>query len=158
MIMNVDIKNNKYLYRTIQNIENKIETLLACVFLISSELKSAEKIQFSLVSKTGSIHFEYKNETISYYTRKEFIYESSHAMSVSIIYAIGNAYTSRVSGENAVDCFVQYLLLSDQREAFFEFSEDSVVKIEKLPPTKHIERSVYLESVEIDTVNVTSFQ
>lgn len=155
MQMNVEIRNTKYLYRAVENLNSQVEKLIACVFLIAFEFRSAEKIQFNLISENGSIHFEYKPKMITYYIRNSFSYNSSCNMSVSIIQSIGFAYTSRVTGKDSFDCFSEYLKMSDQRDATLEFHHKSIIKVEKLPPSRNKGKSTFLESVRIDVHDIT---
>lgn len=148
MYISNEILNNE-LRRTATICTYEFGILVTMSLLVSYENTSASKIQYNLTTASGSMHIEYRNQAISYYTRGQFNLEFTCTLSASIIPKTGSAYTSIIVSKSAAECFSDYLRLSEQRGARFEIGTTHITKIEKLPPTQHACKSIYLSHKEI---------
>lgn len=156
MKLSSKIINKNQLCKIVSEYSGSYSNLIACALLIAHEFSSATKVQFNIMSPKGSLHIEYRDRAITYYKRYNFEEESDCTLSVSIVQSIGYSYSSLVNGESAVDCFREYLKLSDQRKGKFLLDKKQVKKIEYLPSTKFVERNVRLEELEFQVVEIES--
>jgi len=107
----------------------------ACVALVSYEFKWFSKIQFNLHGPEGSLFVEYRENSITAYTRGHFVEGPQLLMVVRLLSSYGNSHTSTVVGMSICDCFNEYLRLSDQRKSFIMKEAEVIMRIETLPDT-----------------------
>jgi len=74
-------------------------------------------------------------------------------MTVSIIPQFGNAHTSTVKAISLLDCFNEYLRISDQRLSSIEKIDQQLIRTEILPKATLSLFSGILETVEIEVLS-----
>ncbi len=147
-----EIINNSILKRTIySDFDCNLEAVAATV-LIAYEYKWMKKIQVNIHSNLLSIHLEYANRSISYYIRETLNERNNYLMTVSLIPEYGNAHTSTVSSDSVLDCFNEYLFLSDQRKSKISRLDNTLYRFEKLPSSRLIEMNGIIETVIINLI------
>ena len=152
-----EIQDGNLLIRTISGPELKYFDALCCSVLIGYEYKWLSKIQFNIYSSHGSVHLEYKDRTVSLYEKGLFEEPSTLLMTVSIIPQSGNAHTSTVTAISLLDCFNEYLRISDQRLSSIEKFDQKLIRTEILPKTTLNLFSGILETIEIEVLFQNNF-
>jgi len=109
-------------------------------------------VQVNIHSNHLSIYLEYSNYSISYYIKETLNDRNDYLMTVSLIPEMGNAHTSNVLSHSILGCFNEYLLLSDQRNAYIERNGNVFSRIDQLPISRLNETNGVLEDVSIDLI------
>jgi|GEM_PF-2421079 len=148
-----EIQDGNILIRTISGPEIEYFDALCCSVLIGYEYKWLSKIQFNIYSSRGSVHLEYKDRTVSLYEKGFFEEPSDLLMTVSIIPQFGNAHTSTVKAISLLDCFNEYLRISDQRLSSIEKIDQQLIRTEILPKATLSLFSGILETVEVEVLS-----
>ena len=149
MLIVSEIIENSILKRTISCEDVRYLEEICATVLIAYEYKWMKKMQVNIYASGNSTHIEYADTEISIYTRENSIHRNGYLMIVSFIPSSGNAHTSTVFSSSILGCFNEYLTLSDQRQSYIHRVNNTLIRLEQLPPTHLDQSNGVIETKEI---------
>ena len=140
------INTESYLIRSIETISSQLDVVFGYILFICMEYKWIQKVQFNFVSQLGSLHVQYSNQTITYYSRGPW--EGSCLLTVSLIFPVGLPHSSTVEGENALEAINNFLILSEQRSVKIKLEQSKLIRVELLPSSINHSLDTSLPEIE----------